>query len=70
MKTETKTSLEAKVDLLLGLVHDLRQKASNETPSPAVALNGRGWTSRRALCQDHCELDAAGTISSGIDPQG
>ena len=33
MKTETKTSLKAKVDLLLGLVHDLRQQASNETPS-------------------------------------
>ncbi|QNI58172.1 hypothetical protein SynBIOSU31_01295 [Synechococcus sp. BIOS-U3-1] len=33
MKTESKTSLEAKVDLLLGLVHDLREQAGSETPS-------------------------------------
>ena len=39
MKTEPKTSLEAKVDLQLGLVHDLRQRASNETP------NTRQWLS-------------------------
>ena len=39
MKNETKTSLEAKVDLLLGLVHDLRQQASIETPSPKQWLS-------------------------------
>ena len=32
MKTETKTSLEAKVDLLLGLIHDLRERSSCSAP--------------------------------------
>ena len=32
MKSETKTSLEAKVDLLLGLVHDLREQSSCSAP--------------------------------------
>ena len=32
MKTKTRTSLEAKVDLLFGFVQDLRQQASNEKP--------------------------------------
>ena len=32
MQTESKTSLEAKVDLLLGLVHDLREQSSCSAP--------------------------------------
>ena len=39
MKIETKTSLEAKVDLLLGLVHDLREQAGSVTPSPKQWLS-------------------------------
>ncbi len=33
MKTETKTRLEAKVDLALGLLHDLRQQVTSRTDS-------------------------------------
>ena len=33
MRSESKTSLEAKVDLLLGLMHDLREQAASEIPS-------------------------------------
>ena len=33
MQTESKTSLEAKVDLLLGLVDNLREQAGSETAS-------------------------------------
>ena len=32
MKSKTKTSLKAKVDLLLGLVHDLREQSSCSAP--------------------------------------
>ena len=54
MKTETKTSLEAKVDLLLGLVHDLRQQASIETPSPkqwlsTAEVGHHVWRSARTI---------------------
>jgi predicted DNA-binding transcriptional regulator AlpA len=33
MKTETTTRLEAKVDLALGLLHDLRQQVTSRTDS-------------------------------------
>ena len=39
MQTESKTSLEAKVDLLFGIVHDLRVQAGSETPSPKQWLS-------------------------------
>ena len=38
MKTETKTRLEAKVDLALGLLHDLRQQVTSRTDSPKQCL--------------------------------
>ena len=39
MRSESKTSLEAKVDLLLGLMHDLREQAASEIPSPKQWLS-------------------------------